>query len=300
MKYIKVVLLWLFIFVLFLLCPWILEKIIDFLMCVGIINYCSKNLYLSFYSSIIGGSIALIGVWITLLNDRKEKKEEDSIKYKPILRVFGINEHDNCLLREVHFNLPFSSNNDDPKKEKKYDLFSKQTRSEVPLFRLVFKNVGRGETFNAILEKAEVKEVSWDTDSNLSFAGGWNQYVGEICKDELFGVDFYLPEYLFITEDLNGRYYHEISFNLYINYSDMFNRVKYQDIVHIKLKVTIEKIESEEPYYYKNNFKWAKVNYELHEILPQKNIYSEKQKKYVHEIYSKLNIKKRKNKLKMQ
>jgi hypothetical protein len=113
--------------------------------------------------------------------------------------------------------LSFSSSNNDSEKEKKYDLFSKQTQSEITLFRLIFKNVERGETFNAILEKAEVKEVSWDNDSNLSFAGGWNQYVGEICKDELFGIDFYLPEYLFITKYLNGRYYHEISLNLYIS-----------------------------------------------------------------------------------
>ena len=70
----------------------------------------------------------------------------------------------------------------------------------------------------------------------------------------------------------------------------MFNRTKYQDVVHIKLKVIIEKIESK-PYSYKDNFKWAKVSYELYEIIPLKNIYSEKQKKYVHEIYSKLNIK---------
>lgn len=63
----------------------------------------------------------------------------------------------------------------------------------------------------------------------------------------------------------------------------MFNRVKYQDIIHIKLKVIIDKVQEKEPYYYKDNFKWAKVEYEIMEILPQHNIYSEKKKKYIHE-----------------
>lgn len=87
------------------------------------IDYCSKSSYLSFYSTIIGGAITLIGVWITLINDRKSKKKDDSIKYKPILRVYGINKQDNCLLREVHFNMPFSCRNDDPEFEKKRKYF---------------------------------------------------------------------------------------------------------------------------------------------------------------------------------
>lgn len=283
MKYIRIILLWLCIFIIFLLCPWFLDKITNFLICIGIIDYYSKSSYLSFYSTIIGGAITLIGVWITLINDRKSKKNDDSIKYKPILRVYGINKQDNCLLGEVHFNMPFSCRNDDPESEKKQELFYKQTQSTKPLFRIVFKNIGRGETYNALLEKAEISNVSWDDKSNLSFSDGWNQYVGEICQNELFGVDFYIPQHLFITEDLNGRYYHEICINLIVNYSDMFNRVKYQDIIHIKLKVIIDKIQEKEPYYYKDNFKWAKVEYEIMEILPQHNIYSEKKKKYIHE-----------------
>lgn len=283
MKYVRIILVSVCIFIIFLLCPWFLDKIADFLVCVGIIDCSSKSSYLSFYSTIIGGSITLIGVWITLLNDRESKKEEDSIKYKPILRFYGINKKDNCLLREVHFDMPFSCSRDDVEFEKKHDLFYKQTRSTEPLFRILFKNVGRGETYNAVLEKAEISSVSWDNKSNLSFSGGWNQYVGEICQNELFGINFYLPQYLFITEDLNGRSYHEICINLIVNYSDMFNRIKYQDITHIKLKVIIDKVQDELPYHYKDNFKWAKVKYEIMDILPLHNIYSEKKKDYIHE-----------------
>lgn len=283
MKYVRVILLSVCIFILFILCPWFLDKIAEFLVYIGIIDNFSKSLYLSFYSTIIGGSITLIGVWITLLNDRKIKKEEDSIKYKPILRYYGINGKDKCLSREVHFNIPFCFRNDDPELEKKQSNFYKQTQSTKPLFRIKFENIGRGETYNTVLEKAEISSVSWDNKSNLSFSGGWDQYIGEICQNELFGVDFYLPQYLFITEDLNGSPYHEICIKLITNYSDMFDRIKYQYVTHIKIKVLIDEVQAEEPYHYKDNYKWAKVKYEIMEILPEHNIYSEKRKKYLHE-----------------
>ena len=278
--------------------PYLIDLFLNWMYELNIIEYCDISSYFSFYASFFGGLITLVGVVITLKSDSKQKQEDDSIKYKPILRVEGIDLTENSLLREIHFGMSFHASNNDPEKEEKYKKFYEQTHTANPLFRLFIKNIGRGETFNAVLEKAEIKSISWDDESNLSFAGGWNQYVGEICVNELLGIDFYLPEYLFITENLKGRKYHEISFDIFINYSDMFNRIKYQEIIHIKLRVDIVKIEKELPYFYKEEFKWAKVRYSSPLIMPMKKIYSLKDKEYIHETYIKLN-KPKKKKIKM-
>lgn len=274
--------------------PYLLDSFLNIIYKWGIIGYCDIDSYFTFYASFLSGLITLVGVIITLRSEDKQKQIDDSIKYKPILRVEGIDLDENCLLREVHFGMGFSSSNNDPKREEKCEKFYKQTMPENPLFRLFIKNIGRGETSNAVLEKAEVKNISWDNESNLSFSGGWNQYVGEICVNELLGIDFYLPEYLFITENLKGRKYHEMSFEIFINYNDMFNRIKYQEIIHIKLRVDIVKIDKELPYFYKEGFEWAKVRYSSPLIMPIKNIYSVKDKEYIHESYVKLNKPKKK------
>lgn len=276
--------------------PYLMDLFLNWMYNLSIIEYSNISSYFLFYASFFGGLITLVGVVITLESESKQKKKDDSIKYKPILRVEGINLDKNCLLREVHFGMGFSSSNSDPNREAKCEKFYKQTSPENPLFRLMLKNIGRGETFNAVLEKAEIKSVSWDDKPNLYFLGGRNQYIGEICINELLGIDFYLPEYLFITESLNGRKYHEICIGLFIDYSDMFNRVKYQQSIHIKLRVNVVKFEKELPYFYKDNYKWAKIRYSSPVIMPMKKVYSFKDDEYIHEVYTKLNNKKSKNK----
>ncbi len=281
--------------ILSIILPYLVDAFLDWLYKLNVISYCDISSYFSFYASFFGGLITLVGVVITLESESKQKREDDSIKYKPILRIEGINLGEKCLLREINFGMPFSSTNDDPKKEEKYNKFYEQTQPKTPTFRLFLKNVGRGETFNTVLEKAEIKNISWDDDPNLMFCGGSNQYIGEICVNDMLGIDFYLPEYLFITENLNGRKNHEISFEVIVNYSDMFNRMKYQEVIYVSLNVYIIKIENELPYFYKDEFKWAKVKYKFPLIMPMKKIYSSNEKKFVHEtdIYLKKSKKKK-------
>lgn len=278
----KKVLLGLGIFVIFLLCPWLLEKILDFFQYIGIVNCCTKEDYFSFYSTFLGGTIALIGVWITLRDEKKSKEKDDSIKYKPILKVIGINLKKSCILREVHFSLPFHSYNCEELMTA--DEFYKQINNPRKKFRLYLKNVGRGESINTIVEKAEISDVSWDKESELRFKCSESQFVGEICCEDLLGIDFYLPDYLFMHDDLTKRN-NSITITLYVNYSDMFNRVKYQEKIHLMINVLSVSFSDKMPCTHKGNLKWSEVNYGRIEIMPCKNIFSDKTGNYEHESY---------------
>lgn len=256
---------------------WMIKILIDY----KIINESYKEHLLSFYATILGGGATLIGVWMTIKHENKVKKEEDLIKYKPILEVCGINEPQTCGVREVKLGMPFYASNSDPDKEKKYEKFYKQLEDNTK-YRILLQNKGRGETFDAVLNRFEFLETNWDKENTLlGSAISENQYIGEILKDGYFGIDVKLPNYLFMTEKQEGVLWYELRTKIIISYSDMFNKIKYQYEIYTNFKVSVEKFEEEQPYFYKDGFKYARVNYNLTEIIPVKKIYSQKKEDYI-------------------
>lgn len=256
---------------------WIIKILIDY----KIVNESYNEDLLSFYATILGGGATLIGVWMTIKHENKIKREEDLIKYKPILEVCGINESQTCGLREVKLGMPFYSSNSDPDKEKKYEKFYKQLEDNTK-YRILLQNKGRGETFGAVLNRFEFLETNWDKENTLlGSAISENQYIGEILKDGYFGIDVKLPNYLFMPEKQEGLLWYELRTKIIISYNDMFNKMKYQYEIYISFKVSVERFEEEQPYFYKNGFRYAKVIYNSIEIMPVKKIYSKKKEEYI-------------------
>lgn len=270
-------------FLVFLVLPIIFEYIIDFLVVKNVINDKFDSGYLDFYGTILSGIFTLIGVVITIKHENNVKKQEETITYKPILALDGVNKKVSCMTREVGLGMGFSSSNFDPDRERKCEEFFEQQRNNNPKYRLYIKNNGRGETFNAVLDDFEVASVNWDSDSHLGSNYSTPQYIGEILKDGYIGIDVNLPDYLFMPEEMKGVLWYELRTNTFISYSDMFDRIRYQYRIHAVHKVKIEKFEDEDPYHYKNAFRYAKVRYELDHLIPEMKIYSKKQKKFIHE-----------------
>ena len=187
------------------------------------------------------------------------------------------------MAREVGLGMGYSSSNSDPDRERKCEEFFEQQKINNPKYRLYIKNKGRGETFNAVLEDFEVASANWDKEINVHSNIGENQYIGEVLKDEYIGIDVNLPNYLFMPEKMKGVLWYELRTNTIISYSDMFNRVRYQYRIHTVYKVIVEEFVEEQPYFYRNDFKYAKVHYELLHIMPEMRIYSKKHKKFIHE-----------------
>lgn len=269
--------------IIFFTIPVIFEKVILFLENKKIISSEIKRTYIEFYGGVLSGLFTLVGVLITIKYERNVKKEEDLVTYKPILAVEGINFDVNCSVREVGLSMGFSSSISDPDKEKKQEKFYKQMKENNPKYRLIIRNKGRAETFNAVLEKFEVASVNWEKETNLysNYSGG--QYVGEILKDGYFGIDVNLPNYLFMPEKMEGILWYELRTNTVITYSDMFDKRKYQYTIHTVYKVVIDQYQEEQPYFYKDKYKYAMVHYEIDSIMPEMKIYSNKKKEYIHE-----------------
>ncbi len=233
---------------------------------------------LSFYGSLLSGLLTVVGVFLTLKHESKEKRNDEAIKYKPILEFNGINQEINCPCREAGLgyaiSLPIDSNN-----ERLQKLFFEHQYCNNPKYIINFKNVGRGETFNARLEELEIKKNEWTEASGIHSSYTYSQYIGEIIKDGFFNVHMNLPDYLILPQECDNDYF-ELSIKLHIIYSDMFDKNHYRYTLHILHKVYINQIEDLSPIC-PENFQYAKVNYNIVQIMPEKKIYSKDQNKYV-------------------
>lgn len=65
----------------------------------------------------------LIGVVITIKRENNVKKNDETITYKPILAVDGINKYINCSTRKVGLGMSFYSSNFDSERDKKKNNF---------------------------------------------------------------------------------------------------------------------------------------------------------------------------------
>ena len=65
----------------------------------------------------------LIGVVITIKRENNVKKNDETITYKPILAVDGINKHIDCVTMEVGLGMSFYSSNFDSERDKKKNNF---------------------------------------------------------------------------------------------------------------------------------------------------------------------------------
>lgn len=239
-----------------------------------------ESIILNTYGVVIASTITLFGVILTLSKQRDETKKENIVKFKPILQLTDNKTLTMCIMREAEISFQINLKSGDSESDKKRDLLYKQLRENCPNIDLLFVNKGRGETYNAVLEQIEIKEVSWDKDNHIYPMYG-TQYIGQILQGNYFKLFINLPNYLFLKSNEQS---YKLSIVIKINYSDMFDKVRYQYELFLKIKVIVEQV-LDEPFFYKEGFVYAKVNYELDEVMPQNNIFSEKEKKYMHELY---------------
>ena len=233
---------------------------------------------LGFYGAILSGMLTFLGVLLTLRHEKEERDKDDSIKYKPILELSEIDNTINCGYREVGLVYAVSFLNENPRKEELAKKFLENQCGQKPKYKLYFKNVGRGETFNARIDKYEISNLNWNDISNLSSKYPSSQYIGEIIQNGYFGVYVKLPDYLILPKESSDF---ELSTKLYISYADMFDRMKYQYIVHIRYKILPDSIETDAPDVSDSRYQYTKVHYVMCQIMPIKMVYSEAKKQYV-------------------
>lgn len=233
---------------------------------------------LSFYGALLGGFITLFGVAITLKNENKKRINEEAILYKPILTFEGIDENIKCLIGNVYIGYPISVTNDD---EDNMNLFFEQQGGKIRKCRLDIKNSGRGETYNTVIEDYNIK-CNWDDISRIS-GNSSGQYIGEVIKDSYLGIDVHLPDYLILPKNYKDDL--EMILTINIDYSDMFNINRYRLKLHIFLLVIPQQEQKKHPNIYDDKYHYTSVKYEIRDIMPEKQFYSFKEKKYINDYF---------------
>lgn len=231
---------------------------------------------LSFYGSVLSTVLAVLGVILTIQHEQDTRRKDNSVLYKPILELVHVNPHslpEVCSYRKVGLGYGIGYCKNDITEDQINNLLSQQHVNN-PKYILLFQNVGRGETFNTVVDDFKVTSVNWKDISNIAPNIGCNQYIGEIVQNGYFYISVNLPDYLIIPKNLENQRWFELGADLEISYSDMFDRIRYQTTLNIKHKITVLEETTPSPLIYDDNYHYVKVIYEPYEIMPLKKIFS--------------------------
>lgn len=211
---------------------------------------------LSYYGSLLGGIITLVGVVMTLNYQTKQSEADDAIKYKPILKLSAVDVEYIGFMgrREVKIMFPFYAFNHDEYKIQKEKLFYRQME-DTSDFHLIFENKGRGEAVEVSLDSVGIREVDWDEDSHLYIGASVPMSLGEILVNEKADIIISLPNYLFLK---TGREYYSIRIDLVVSYNDMFHRNKKTMKILSDFQI-IPVNKATAPYIYKEEFEYYEV-----------------------------------------
>lgn len=222
---------------------------------------------LGFYGALLSGALTVIGVLLTIKHETAVRKKDESITYKPIIELVGHDMDVVCGYREVGlgYGVSFENSNND-KLRKRY--LESQTNN-LPKYKLFFQNVGRGETYNAVVKEYKVRSTDWEDISGICSNIAMPLYVGEIIKDAYLGIYVKLPDYLLLPKEKN-RFF--LSTELHIEYSDMFNRVRYEYGTILKHQIDVVGEEAETPLVCNSDYHYVKVSYKVIEVMPTRKI----------------------------
>jgi hypothetical protein len=209
---------------------------------------------LSFYASIFGALITLVGVVMTLNYQTRQSMSDDEIKYKPILKIDSVST--GCVdfigRREIPILFPPSySINEVEQGVREASYYYRYAE-----FHMIIKNKGRGEATAVSLDSAKIEDVSWDEKSHL--------YIGtslpfslsdELLVDEPFDIIVTFPKFLFLKKDED---YNSIFIELTLSYNDMFERNRRKLTILSEFRIDPFKKENT-PHFYKDGYDYYQV-----------------------------------------
>lgn len=212
---------------------------------------------LSFYASIFGTLITLVGVVMTLNYQTRQSMSDDEIKYKPILKIDSVPTECKDFIgrREVPILFPpsYSINEFDQGdlKDPYYYQYNENTE-----FHMIIKNKGRGEATAVSLDSAKIEDVSWDEESHLYIGTSLPLSLGdELLIDDRVDIIVTFPKFLFLKKDED---YNRIFIELTLSYDDMFERNRRK--LTILSEFRIEPLEKEStPLFYKDGYDYYQV-----------------------------------------
>lgn len=217
---------------------------------------------LSFYGTVLGSAVTLVGIRLTLKNEQLQRKKDEAITYKPIIELVGKNIGIPCLKREVVIGYSMSTNAN--LSEEENDKYHHSIVTDM----LYFKNVGRGETSNTRLLECTVHGTNWEQGKDMYSAICYDLYIGEIIKEGHLGIEIQMPQYITVPA---GREEFRIEIEFGIAYNDMFGHTSYVYSLFVPYKIFVEEIIRTKVIHLEEDERFAKVRYEIQNPLPSKS-----------------------------
>lgn len=212
---------------------------------------------LSFYASIFGSIITLVGVIMTLNYQTRQSMSDDEIKYKPILKIDSVStEYEDFIgRRKIPILFPVSYPINEVEQGVWEDPHYYQYNENAE-FHLIIKNKGRGEATAVSLDSAKIEDVSWDEESHLYIGTNLPLSLGdELLIDDRVDIIVTFPKFLFLKKDED---YNRIFIELTLSYDDMFERNRRK--LTILSEFRIEPLEKENtPHFYKDGYDYYQV-----------------------------------------
>ena len=212
---------------------------------------------LSFYASIFGALITLVGVVMTLNYQTRQSMSDDEVKYKPILKIDSVSTECKDFIgrREVPILFPRSYLKNEVVQGVWEDPYYYQYNENTE-FHMFIKNKGRGEATAVSLDSAKIEDVSWDEESHLYIGTSLPLSLGdELLIDDRVDIIVTFPKFLFLKKDED---YNSIFIELTLSYDDMFERNRRK--LTILSEFRIEPLEKENtPLFYKDGYDYYQV-----------------------------------------
>ena len=190
----------LFIIFFIFIIPFIVNYIVDIPSPFGFINDSNKEIWIPFLGTIIGGSITLFGVWWTIDNQKKQRRIDLAIQYRPFFRPIVPMKIDGNSFEENAF----------PSNSTEHSFETNYTKDII----VKIKNSGRGE--------AIIKDIT--NDISISQTDKIRVRVNNDLNDCIFPKQYFKLELNITIYDYkclksSDMYY---DFPITIEYTDFF------------------------------------------------------------------------------
>lgn len=215
----------------------------------------NKGVLLEFYGSIFSILITVLVLAITVIVESKERREEDLLMYKPIIEFIGMNKKEGYTYKRIYLKNKYSP---------------KENQIKYHEYRLVFKNVGRGESENTIFNIdgiSEQSEINPDIKNNLylQFEEIANKQIEEIIAGDCFGIHLELPDMIYCPSNYGLEQESEIIMKMNVTYEDMFKKENYLLNINVAAKIMPCKLSMKRNNYIKVKYKDIKVSPSKHD-----------------------------------
>lgn len=188
--------------------------------------------WITAFSALAGGALTLGGVWWTIKDSEKKRREDLAIQYKPIMSFENLLQSSyGMYYRDMSFSMSFYSiDNNEPE----YIKLNAQPENKIKLIFSI-KNIGRGNISNSIIKKCAIENPEY-FDTHLMDASRCS--FANLVPNQEAAIVLRFPKYLRLKNELlNNPNGVTTTVNVILEYTDEFNIHKFEYNIYLKINI---------------------------------------------------------------